>query len=244
MLLSGCCAVSETPAVCVWKRISHDFGFLRAERLPELARPDPARRAVLGDLLEEVDVRVEEEAQARREVVDVHPARDLLLDVGQAVLERERELLRGRRARLADVVAARSRPGASAACAPCTTASCRPSSRIAGSTGKHHSFWAMYSLRMSAWIVPLRRSARDPLLLGRDDVEGHHDRRRRVDRHRDADLAEVDPLRTASPCRRACRPRRPRARPRRATRGWSESWPISDGMSNAVDSPVWPWSSR
>ena len=27
-------------------------------------------------------------------------------------------------------------------------------------------------------------------------------------------------------------------------RGLSESWPISEGMSNAVDSPVWPWSSR
>ncbi len=26
--------------------------------------------------------------------------------------------------------------------------------RMAGSTGKHHSFWAMYSLRMSVWIVP------------------------------------------------------------------------------------------
>jgi hypothetical protein len=26
--------------------------------------------------------------------------------------------------------------------------------------------------------------------------------------------------------------------------GWSESWPISDGMSNAVDRPVCPWSSR
>ena len=25
---------------------------------------------------------------------------------------------------------------------------------------------------------------------------------------------------------------------------WSESWPISDGMSNAVDRPCWPWSSR
>ena len=25
---------------------------------------------------------------------------------------------------------------------------------------------------------------------------------------------------------------------------WSESWPISDGMSKAVLSPVWPWSSR
>ena len=33
-----------------------------------------------------------------------------------------------------------------------------PSSRIAGSIGKHHSFWAMYSLRMSAWIVPPSRS--------------------------------------------------------------------------------------
>ena len=27
-------------------------------------------------------------------------------------------------------------------------------------------------------------------------------------------------------------------------RGWSESWPISEGMSKAVDSPVCPWSSR
>ena len=27
-------------------------------------------------------------------------------------------------------------------------------SRIDGSGGKIHSFWAMYSLRMSAWIVP------------------------------------------------------------------------------------------
>ena len=26
MFTSGCCAVSETPAVCVWKRISHDRG--------------------------------------------------------------------------------------------------------------------------------------------------------------------------------------------------------------------------
>ena len=33
---------------------------------------------------------------------------------------------------------------------------------MAGSIGKHHSFCAMYSLRMSAWIVPLRRSAGTP----------------------------------------------------------------------------------
>ena len=36
-----------------------------------------------------------------------------------------------------------------------------PTSRIAGSTGKHHSFCAMYSLRMSVWIVP--PSASDPI---------------------------------------------------------------------------------
>ncbi len=89
----------------------------RAVRLAQLARPDPAGGAELRDLLEEVDLRVEEEAQARGEVVDVEAALDRLLDVGEAVLERERELLRGGRAGLADVVAARSRPGASAASA-------------------------------------------------------------------------------------------------------------------------------
>ena len=35
-------------------------------------------------------------------------------------------------------------------------------SRIAGSIGKHHSFWAMYSLRMSVWIVPPSFSAGTP----------------------------------------------------------------------------------
>ena len=37
-----------------------------------------------------------------------------------------------------------------------------PSSRIASSIGKHHSFWAMYSLRMSAWMVPLSFSGPTP----------------------------------------------------------------------------------
>ena len=46
--------------------------------------------------------------------------------------------------------------------APAHHCTMSPSSRIAGSTGKHHSFCAMYSFRMSAWIVPLRRSAGIP----------------------------------------------------------------------------------
>src|SRR6185437_15685420 len=63
MFTSGCCAVSETPAVC----------------------------AVLRDLLEEVEVGVEEEAEPGREVVDVEPALDRPLDIGEAVGEREGE---------------------------------------------------------------------------------------------------------------------------------------------------------
>ena len=82
------------------------LGSCAPKRLPQLARPDPPRGAVLGDLLEEVDVGVEEEAQARREIVDVEAALERVLDVGEPVLERERQLLRGGRAGLADVVAA------------------------------------------------------------------------------------------------------------------------------------------
>ena len=39
MLLSGCWAVSDTPAVWVWKRISHDFGFLA----PKVSRSSRAQ---------------------------------------------------------------------------------------------------------------------------------------------------------------------------------------------------------
>ena len=108
---------------------------LGAERLAQLARPDAPRGAVLGDLLEEVDLGVEEERQPRREVVDVEAALDGLLDVGQAVLERERQLLRGRRARLADVVARDRDRDASAACGPSTTRSCRPAGASPGRSG-------------------------------------------------------------------------------------------------------------
>ena len=78
---------------------------LRAVALAHVARPDAARGAQLGDLLEEVEVAVPEEREPRREVVDVEPALEALLDVGEAVGERERQLLRRGRAGLADVVA-------------------------------------------------------------------------------------------------------------------------------------------
>ena len=58
---------------------------LRAVAVAHPARPDPPRGAVLRDLLEEVDVRVEEEREARRERVDVEPGLQRELDVREAV---------------------------------------------------------------------------------------------------------------------------------------------------------------
>ena len=69
------------------------------------AGPDAAGGAVLADLLEEVDVGVEEEAEAGREVVDGEAGGHGGLDVGEAVGQGEGQLLGGRRAGLADVVA-------------------------------------------------------------------------------------------------------------------------------------------
>src|SRR5260370_35824772 len=78
---------------------------LRAIALAHPARPDPASGAELRDLLEEVDVGVEEERQARCEVIDAHPSFDARVDVCHSIGERERELLCGGRTRPAEVVA-------------------------------------------------------------------------------------------------------------------------------------------
>ena len=77
---------------------------LGAEALFHEARPHAARRTELGDLLEDVVVRVEEEGQARRECVNVEPRIDRGLHVGETVGERKGKLLHRRRAGLADVV--------------------------------------------------------------------------------------------------------------------------------------------
>ena len=105
-LLYGCCAVSDTPAVWVWKRSFHERSSSAPEAVAHHLRPELARGAELGDLLEEVAVRVEEERDPRREVVDVEAGVDAVLHVLDAVAQRERQLLQRRRARLADVIPA------------------------------------------------------------------------------------------------------------------------------------------
>ncbi len=65
-------------------------------------------------------------------------------------------------------------------------------SRSDGFGGKMYVPRAMYSLRMSFWIVPLSRSPGDPVLLRDQLVEQQQDAARRVDRHRRGDLVQRD----------------------------------------------------
>ena len=65
-------------------------------------------------------------------------------------------------------------------------------SRIDGRGGNTNSFCAWYSFKMSFCSVPPSRAAVDPGLLGLGDVHREDHRRRRVDRHRRRDRAEID----------------------------------------------------
>ena len=170
MLLSGCCAVSETPAVWVWKRSHCAFVGRRAVDVAQPARPDPAGGPELRDLLEEVDVRVEEERQPGRERVDVEPAGQAEFDVAEAVGERERQLLRGGRAGLTDVVAGHRQWLVRGHRSAAKYSIRSPISRRCGSGGKSHSFCAMYSLKMSVCSVPFSLADVDALPLGGDEV--------------------------------------------------------------------------
>ena len=76
----------------------------RAVDVPQAACPDTACGAELGDLLEEVDVRVEEEGQSGRETVDVQTPGQAQFHVAEAVGQGVGELLGGRGPRLPDVV--------------------------------------------------------------------------------------------------------------------------------------------
>ena len=116
-------------------------------------------------------------------------------------------------------------------------------SRIDGPGGKMNSFCAMYSFRMSVWIVPRSRSrgtpcsspttryiasaiAADELIV--IDVDTSPSGIPENSTRMSSSDATATPSRPTSP----------------TARGESESTPISAGMSNAHDNPVCPCSSR
>ena len=104
MLLSGCCAVSDTPAVCVWNRIRHDSGFF-APNVSRSSRAQILRAARYFAISSKKSICALKKNDSRGAKSSTsRPALDRLLDVRQAVLQRERELLRRGRPGLADVV--------------------------------------------------------------------------------------------------------------------------------------------
>ena len=115
--------------------------------------------------------------------------------------------------------------------------------RTAGVGGQIHSFWALNSFSMSFWMVPstsvqgtLCRSATaryiarmtEAVQLMVIDVVTRPSGMPSKSRSMSASVETDTPSRPTSP---------------RAF-GWSASYPIRDGMSKAVDNPVWPCSRR
>ncbi len=164
---------------------------LRSEPLAHHGRPDPARRPVLRDLLEEIEMRVEEERQTRGELIDVEAALDRPLDVREPVRERERELLRRRRTRLADVVAGdRDRmPQRHLPRTELDHVRDEPHRRLRRKDVLLLRDVLLQDVRLDRPAQPV---ARDALLLTDTHVVGEQDRRRRIDRHRRRHVAERD----------------------------------------------------
>ena len=157
------------------------------------AGPDPSGGPVLRDLLEEVDVGVEEERQARGDRVDLQAGLPGELDVGEAVGEREGELLGRRGAGLADVVA-RDRDRV-----PPGHLGRREGHGVAHEAhrGPRREDELLLGLVLLQDVVlqgAPEALARDAGRLGVGDEEGEHHRGRGVDGHRGGDRREVDPL--------------------------------------------------
>ena len=155
--------------------------------------PDFPGGAVLGDLFEEIVVRVEEEREPRRKLVDVQARAPGPLDVLDAVVQRERQLLQRRRARFANVISAdRNR-------VPLRHVLRAELERV---DDELHRGPRRENVRLLRDVflenVVLDRSAkllpRHALLFGDGQVHRPQDRGRRVGRHRSADLVERNAL--------------------------------------------------
>ncbi len=171
----------------------HRFRILRTETVLHDSRPHPARGAELGDLFEKIVVQIPEERKPLREVVNGDPALDGLIDVADAVGNRERQLLHCSRAGLADVVAG-DRHGVPA------RNLARAEFDHVGDDSQRRSRRANPFLLRDVLLehVVLDGAAdaipRNPVALGYDQVHREQDRRRTIHRHRSGDAVERDSI--------------------------------------------------
>ena len=105
-LLYGCCAVSETPAVWVWKRSFHDRSSLapKRSRITSAQSLRAARNLAISSKKSLCELKKNEMRGAKSSTSS--PASTPVLHVLDAVAQRERQLLQRRRAGLADVIPA------------------------------------------------------------------------------------------------------------------------------------------
>ena len=155
--------------------------------------PHPAGGPELRDLLQDVVMGVEEERELRREVVDVEAGLDRGLDVLEPVAERERELLGGRRPRLADVV---PRNGDRIEVRDLLGTELEDV-RDDPHRGLRREYVGVARDVLLEDVVldrPAELFAIDPRLVADRDVHREQHRGGGVDRHRRRDLVEGDPL--------------------------------------------------
>ena len=134
-LFMGCWAVSETPAVWVWNFSCIAFGFVAPNR--SFIHRAQMRRAArnLAISSKKSMCASKKNDSIGPEVVGRDPSLLRQLDVGEPVGQRERELLRGRRARLTDVVTRRPTRGGTSASRARRTRTGRPSASDAARAG-------------------------------------------------------------------------------------------------------------
>ena len=164
-----------------------------AEAVAHDPGPQTAGRTELRDLLEEMVVRVEEEGQPLPEVVGREPGTDRGFAVRDSVGERERELLRSARSRLADVVPG-DRDGVERR---------EPLRAIGEEVGREPHRWARRKDVVATGDVLLQNVVlhgatqllpRHALRVCNQLVEKKEKSRGSVDRHRRRDAVERDPL--------------------------------------------------
>ena len=106
MLLSGCCAVSVLPAVCVWNRSCWARGLVAPNRSRMMCAHSRRAARNFATSSRKSLCALKKKDSRWPEPVDVEPGVDRRLHVGDRVRECERHLLDRRRARFADVIAA------------------------------------------------------------------------------------------------------------------------------------------
>ena len=192
MLLSGCCAVSVLPAVCVWKRSCCARGFVapKRSRMSRAHSRRAARNLAISSRKSLWALKKNDSRWPKR--FDVEPGVERRLHVRDRVGEREGDLLDRRRAGFADVIPAdRDRVPVAAARAR-SNAKMSVTIRSDGRGGID--VGAARDVLLEDVVLNRARQRRggDALPSRDGDVEREQDDRRRVDRHRRRHAVERD----------------------------------------------------